>query len=46
MIKIAHQLNRRVFAGHPAVERCCEAMPAAGYAYAHSQLRVKALEYP
>jgi hypothetical protein len=34
MIEIAHQLNRRVFAGDPSIERCRQAMPAAGYTYA------------
>ncbi|WP_292865665.1 hypothetical protein [Nostoc sp. LPT] len=46
MIEIAHQLNRRVFAGDPSLERCRQAMPAASYAYAQCQLTTEPLDYP
>lgn len=38
-ITIAHQLNRRVFAGDPSVERCRQAI-------AYSRLRFDLLDYP
>jgi len=38
-IAIAHQLNRRVFAGDPSVERCRQAI-------AYSRLRIEPLDYP
>ncbi|MFN6514077.1 MAG: DUF3102 domain-containing protein [Nostoc sp. CreGUA01] len=39
MVAIAHQLNRRVFAGDPSVERCRQAI-------AYSQFRLDPLDYP
>ncbi|MEH2178725.1 DUF3102 domain-containing protein [Nostoc sp.] len=39
MIKISHQLSRRVFAGDPDIERCRQAI-------AHSRLRSEPLDYP
>lgn len=39
MVAIAHQLNRRVFAGDPSVERCRQAI-------AHSRLKSQPLDFP
>ncbi|MEH2333129.1 hypothetical protein [Nostoc sp.] len=39
MIEIAHQLNRRVFAGDAAIERCHQAI-------AQSRLTTEPLDYP
>ncbi|MDZ8261462.1 DUF3102 domain-containing protein [Nostoc sp. ChiQUE01b] len=39
MIEMAHQLNRRVFAGDPSIERCRQAI-------AQSRLKSEPLDYP
>jgi hypothetical protein len=39
MVAIAHQLNRRVFAGDPSIERCRQAL-------AYSRLKSQPLDFP
>ncbi|MFN6559094.1 MAG: DUF3102 domain-containing protein [Nostoc sp. ChiSLP01] len=39
MVAIAHQLNRRLFAGDPSIERCRQAI-------AHSRLKSQPLDFP